>query len=225
MPLWVDAVRRMRNRMPVAAPSEGIHIVLPASRLPLRNISHDDRRRALDLAIPQRDVVFIGDGHHHGMACRSGPISRAATSGRLSCPRYLSMDALTAAMSPPVTPAAACRTPGKKPAISRAATKCANNGGRRRRQVDGVSADHRRVLESVASTDRKRDAEETPPPGGDFDGDWNAARSLVQGVSEPAARLYGCEAPAVARLTRQWYLMPLISGGSTGRCTRRAART
>ncbi|HET6616132.1 MAG TPA: FAD-dependent oxidoreductase, partial [Dehalococcoidia bacterium] len=60
---WVDAVRRMDD---AAAPtqlhlSKGVHVVLPASRVPLRNIVvMNARDRRSIFAIPQREVVYIG---------------------------------------------------------------------------------------------------------------------------------------------------------------------
>ncbi|MBI5284167.1 MAG: glycerol-3-phosphate dehydrogenase/oxidase [Chloroflexi bacterium] len=218
---WVDAVRRMEEP---DAPSQlhlskGVHVVLPASRLPLHNIlvmTTADGRSIF--AIPQRDVVFIGTTdttYEHGPQVWPG-ISAADVDYLLEpLPRYLSMDALsrsdvTAAWSG-LRPLVAQR--GKKPAdISRSdevllspAGVVTVAGGK----LTGYRPTVERVLESIAQVLGRKlpDVDEPPLPGGDFDGDLaRLARSLVEefGISEGTgarlAKLYGCEAPAVVRL-------------------------
>ncbi len=232
---WVDAVRRMEEP---DAPSQlhlskGVHVVLPAARLPLRNIlvmTTTDGRSIF--AIPQRDVVFIGTTdttYEHGPQIWPD-ISAGDVDYLLEpLPRYLSMDALTgndvtsawSGLRPLVA------QPGKKPAdisrsdevlLTRAGVVTVAGG-----KLTGYRPTVERILESVAKVLGRElpDAEEPALPGGDFDGDLERlARSLVEefGVSKPAsarlARLYGCEAPAVARLGAAPLAAaaPLISG-------------
>jgi glycerol-3-phosphate dehydrogenase len=218
---WVDAVRHMEEPDAPAQLhlSKGVHVVLPASRLPLRNIlvmGTGDGRSIF--AIRQRDVVFIGTTdttYEHGP--RVWPeISIADVEYLLEpLPRYLSVEPMT---SRDVTAAWSglrplVAQPGKKAAdisrgdevlLSRAGVVTVAGG-----KLTGYRPTVERVLECVARVRGRElpDAEEGPLPGGDFDGDLDRlSRSLVKefGISEPVgarlARLYGCEAPAVARL-------------------------
>ncbi len=216
---WVEAVQRMEEREAPALLhlSKGVHIVLPATRVPLRNIllmNSGDGRSIF--AIRQRDVVFIGTTdttYEHGP--RVWPdISIEDVEYLLEpLPRYLSVEPLTpsdvtAAWSG-LRPLVA--QPGKKPAdISRSDEVLLGRfgvvtvaGGK----LTGYRPTVERVLETVAEVLGRElpDAEEGPLPGGDFDGDLDRlARSLVEkfGVSETVGarlvRLYGCEASEVA---------------------------
>lgn len=218
---WVDAVRRLED--PDAATqlhlSKGVHIVLPASRLPLRNIIvMNARDRRSIFAIPQRDVVFIGTTdttYEHGPQVWPD-ISRDDVEYLLEpLGRYLS--APTPAVSDVTAAWAGLRPlvaqPGKKPTdISRADEVLVSPtgvvtvaGGK----LTGYRPTVERVLQDVARVlDRTlADVEEGPLPGGDFDGDLDRlARSLTDefGVTDRAAgrlaRLYGAEASGVARL-------------------------
>jgi glycerol-3-phosphate dehydrogenase len=218
---WVDAVRRLEEP---DAPSQlhlskGVHVVVPASRLPLHNIlvmTTGDGRSIF--AIPQRDVVFIGttdSTYEHGPQVWPDISVDDVEYLIEPLPRFLSMDALklsdvTAAWAG-LRPLVA--QPGKKPTdISRSdevllgpAGVVTVAGGK----LTGYRPTVQRVLDTVAKALNRElpDAQEPPLPGGDFDGDLDRlARALVEefGVSERVgarmARLYGCEAPAVARL-------------------------
>jgi len=218
---WVDAVRRMEEPDAPAQLhlSKGVHVVLPASRLPLRNILVMNARDGRSLfAIRQRDVVFIGTTdttYEHGP--QVWPEISIDDVEYLLEPltRYLSVEPLTrsdvtAAWSG-LRPLVA--QPGKKPAdisrgdevlLSRAGVVTVAGG-----KLTGYRPTVERVLESVARVLGRElaAADEGPLPGGDFDGDLGRlARSFVEefGISEPVgarlARLYGCEAPEVARL-------------------------
>ena len=232
---WIDAVRRMEEPDAPAQLhlSKGVHVVLPASRLPLRNIlvmSTGDGRSIF--AIRQRDVVFIGTTdttYEHGPQVWPD-ISIDDVEYLLEpLPRYLSVEPLTrsdviAAWSG-LRPLVA--QPGKKPAdisrsdevlLSRAGVVTVAGG-----KLTGYRPTVERVLESVARVLGRElpGAEEGPLPGGDFDGDLERlARSLVEefGISEPVgarlARLYGCEAAEVARLgaTPAAENAPLLNG-------------
>ncbi|MDE3096251.1 MAG: glycerol-3-phosphate dehydrogenase/oxidase [Chloroflexota bacterium] len=218
---WVDAVRRMEE--PDAPPqlhlSKGVHVVLPASRLPLRNIVVMRTRDGRSIfAIPRRDVVFIGTTD---TTWTQGPrvwpeISTEDVAYLLEpLARYLSIEPpgpadVTAAWSG-LRPLVA--QPGKKPAdvsrsdevrLGRAGVVTVAGG-----KLTGYRPTVERVLGTVARVLRRElpRAEEGPLPGGAFDGDLDRlARSLVEefsvdgAVGARLARLYGCEAPAVARL-------------------------
>lgn len=216
---WVDAVRRMDE--PDADTqlhlSKGVHIVLPASRLPLRNIVVMNARDGRSLfAIPQRDVVFIGTTdttYEHGPKVWPD-VSRDDVEYLLEpLGRYLSVappavsdvNAAWAGLRPLVA------QPGKKPAdISRADEVFVSPSGVvtvAGGKLTGYRPTVERVLEDVARVlDRTLpDVGECALPGGDFDGDLDRlARSLVDefGVSDRAAprlaRLYGREAADVA---------------------------
>jgi glycerol-3-phosphate dehydrogenase len=182
---WVDAVRRMEEPDAPAQLhlSKGVHVVLPASRLPLRNIlvmSTSDGRSIF--AIRQRDVVFIGTTdttYEHGPQVWPD-ISIDDVEYLLEpLPRYLSVEPLTrsdvtAAWSG-LRPLVA--QPGKKPAdisrgdevlLSRAGVVTVAGG-----KLTGYRPTVERALESVARVLGRElpDAEEGPLPGGDFDGD------------------------------------------------------
>jgi glycerol-3-phosphate dehydrogenase len=193
--------------------------VLPASRVPLRNIVvMNARDRRSIFAIPQREVVYIGTTdttYDHGPQVWPD-ISRDDVDYLLEpLGRYLSVEPPTvrdvtaawAGLRPLVA------QPGKKPTdISRADEVLVSPtgvvtvaGGK----LTGYRPTVERVLQDVARVlDRTLpDVEEGPLPGGDFDGDLDRlAGSLTRefGVTDRAAarlaRLYGCEAADVLRL-------------------------
>jgi glycerol-3-phosphate dehydrogenase len=218
---WVEAVRRMEEPDAPALLhlSKGVHVVVPASRVPLRNMllfSRGDGRSTF--AIRQRDVVFIGTTdttYEHGpqvwpeISIEDVQYLLEPISHLLSVEPLTPSD-VTAAWSG-LRPLLA--EPGKKPTdisrkdevmVSPAGVVTVAGG-----KLTGYRPTVERVLGSVAQVLGRElpDVEEGPLPGGDFDGDLDRlARSLVEefGVSETVgarlARLYGCEAPEVAGL-------------------------
>jgi glycerol-3-phosphate dehydrogenase len=218
---WVDVVRRMEDSDAPAHLhlSKGVHVVLPASRVPLRNIllmNTPDGRSIF--AIRQRDVVFIGTtdtSYEHGPQVWP-EISLDDVEYLLEpLPRYLSIDPVsekdvTAAWSG-LRPLVA--EPGKKPTdisrsdeveVSRTGVVTIAGG-----KLTGYRPTVERALANIAGVlDRGLpDVEERSLPGGDFDGNLDRlARSLSSefGISERVShrlvRLYGCEAADVARL-------------------------
>jgi glycerol-3-phosphate dehydrogenase len=202
---WVEAVRRMAEPEAPALLhlSKGVHVVLPASRLPLRNVllfGVGDGRTIF--AIRQRDAVIVGTTdttYEHGP--RLWPDISLDDVEYLIEPlsRYLSIEPLTpsdvtAAWSG-LRPLVA--QPGKEPTeISREdevllspAGVVTVAGGK----LTGYRPTAQRVLRSVAEVLSRKlpDFEEDALPGGDFDGDLDRlARSLVEelGVSEAAGR-------------------------------------
>lgn len=232
---WVDAVRRMEEPRASAHLhlSKGVHVVLPATRLPLRNIlvmNPGDGRSIF--AIPQRDVVFIGTTdttYEHGPQVWPGISIDDVEYLLRPLPRYLSVEPLsrrdvTAAWSG-LRPLVA--QPGKKPTdvsrrdevlVSRAGVVTVAGG-----KLTGYRPTVERVLGSVALVLGRElpAADEGPLPGGDFDGDLDRlARSLAgefgisESVSGRLARLYGCEAAEVASLEAKPVAenAPLITG-------------
>jgi glycerol-3-phosphate dehydrogenase len=218
---WVEAVRRMDE--PEARSllhlSKGVHVVLPASRLPLRNFLLARARDGRTIcATPQRDVVIVGTTdttYEHGP--QVWPDISLDDVEYLIEPlsRYLSIEPLTpgnvtAAWSG-LRPLVA--EPGKKPTeisrkdevmVSRSGVVTVAGG-----KLTGYRPTVQRVLRRVAEILGRElpDFEEDALPGGDFDGDLDRlAQSLVEefAVSESAAarlaRLYGCEAAEVAGL-------------------------
>ncbi len=216
---WVDAVRRLEAP---AAPdtlhlSKGVHVVLPASRVPLRNILllHTADKRTI-FAIPRGEVIFIGTTdttYDCGPRIWPGVTTEDVDYLLEPLARYLTADRVTAADV--ITAWSGLRPlvaqPGKKPTETSRSDEVAVGpagvvtvaGGK----LTGYRPTVERVLRTVAgllgTTLPSDPAEELP--GGDFDGDLERlARSLVDefGVSETAAarlaRLYGAEAQQVA---------------------------
>jgi glycerol-3-phosphate dehydrogenase len=218
---WVETVRRMEEPDAPALLhlSKGVHVVLPASRLPLRNFflaRAGDGRTVC--ATRQRDVVIVGTTdttYEHGP--QFWPDISLDDVEYLIEPlsRYLSIEPLTpsdvtAAWSG-LRPLVA--QPGKKPTevsrkdevlVSPAGVVTVAGG-----KLTGYRPTVQRVLRSVAEVLGRElpDFEEDALPGGGFDGDLDRlAQSLIEefAVSEGSAarlaRLYGCEAAEVASL-------------------------
>jgi glycerol-3-phosphate dehydrogenase len=199
--------------------SKGVHVVLPASRVPLRNIlllSPGDGRSIF--AIRRGDVVFLGTTdttYEHGPGLWPEVSLEDVQYLIEPLSRYLSIEPVTP--SEVITAWSGLRPlvaePGKKPtdisrkdevAVSRAGVVTVAGG-----KLTGYRPTVERVLQSVAQVLGRElpDVNEGPLPGGDFDGDLDRlARSLVGqfGVSEATgarlARLYGCESPEVAAM-------------------------
>jgi len=217
---WVDAVRRLED--PGAPPrlhlSKGIHVGLPAARLPIRHIPVmvNSNGRSI-LATPRGDIVFLGttDESFPGGAVAEPLAERAEVESLLEpIPRYFDTPPVQAKEC--VTAWAGLRPliaePGKAPVemsrrdeLTFGPTGMLTIAGGKLTGYRRMGAD---VVERVAEAlDRSlapaRD-EDAPRPGGDFDGDLDAlARRLAAATAiDPAAadrlvRLYGTEAEAV----------------------------
>jgi glycerol-3-phosphate dehydrogenase len=220
---WVDAVRALEA--PGAPPrlqlSKGVHVVLPAARLPLRHVVivvAADRRSIF--AVPRGRMVYVGttdtswsDGDplwpeigRADVEYLLEPLPRTFTVGP---PRPADVVGAWAGLRPLIA------EPGKPPAeVSRhdevwigPARVVTIAGGK----LTGYRPMARAALERAAELAGLRLAppppEEPPLPGGDFAGDLAALAARVaretglpEGCAARLARLYGAEATAVAAL-------------------------
>jgi glycerol-3-phosphate dehydrogenase len=229
---WVDAVRRLED--PGAAPllllSRGIHVSLPAARLPLRHmwvLGMPDSRSIF--AIPRGPVVYVGTtdtAYPRGAELEPEIVSEDVEYLLAALPRHFAVEpvkpedcvAAWAGLRPLIA------EPGKKPGeISRRdeilvgpAGVVTIAGGK----LTGYRPMTRRAVEQVASAIGARLApvppDDEPLPGGDVGRDLDAAaRALARehGLGEAAAlrliRLYGGEAGALLGCGAE----PLVAGG------------
>jgi glycerol-3-phosphate dehydrogenase len=217
---WVDAVRALESEgaRPRLHLSEGIHVVVPAERLPVRNMiimSTADRRSVF--AIRRGAGVFIGTTDtSYPEGDETWPRIRRQDVEYLLAP--VARDLACEPLSPEDVVAAWA---GLRPLIAeegKAAVEISRKDevwiGPRRvvtiagGKLTGYRPMARTTLERAAETCGLRLApppgEEPPLPGGDFEGelgDLAAALVREQGLAEPVARrlagLYGSEASAV----------------------------
>jgi glycerol-3-phosphate dehydrogenase len=224
---WVEALQKLEN--PQAPPllhlSKGIHISIPASKLPIRNLlvlTAKDKRRIFVLR--RGDVVYIGttdETYSRGaeiwpkielpeVEYLLEPIPRHFTCGPFAATEVIGAWA------------------GLRPLIADPTQKDPTELSRRDElllgplgiisvaggKLTGYRGMARRVLESVAERLDRAIAEggedNEPLPGGDFDGDLDAlATRLAQShgldarTSERLARLFGSEAEQVLALGSQ----------------------
>lgn len=220
---WVEAVQRLEN--PGAAPflhlSKGIHISIPASKLPIRNLlvlNTQDKRRIF--ALRRGEVAYVGTTDTtYEPGAEIWPKIEAEDVDYLLEPiaRYFSCGPIGRA---DVVGAWA----GLRPLIADPTKKNPSELSRRDEllfgplgvlsiaggKLTGYRGMARRVLETVAERiDRPipEPAEEPPLPGGDFDGDLEklagrlaAAHSLDTVTASRLAGLYGAEAEQVLGL-------------------------
>jgi glycerol-3-phosphate dehydrogenase len=246
---WVEALRRLEDP---AAPSllhlsKGVHIGIPASRLPVRHLlllSTDDRRGIF--ALRRDEIVFIGTTD---TTYKRGPdlwprISRADVEYLLApLSHYFANGKLVpedvrtawAGLRPLVA------EPGKPPTdisrkdeilVGRAGVVTIAGG-----KLTGYRPTALRTLERVARVLGRAlpEASEGPPlPGGDFAGDLEALAiglSRETGVTSACAlrlaRLYGSEAAEVVRLGAESLApgAPVIAGEVDWAVSREAAAT
>jgi glycerol-3-phosphate dehydrogenase len=224
---WVEALQKLEN--PEAAPllhlSKGIHVSIPASRLPIRNLlvlTAKDKRRIF--AIRRGDVVYIGTTDEtHGHGAQVWPKIELAEVEYLlePIPRYFTCE--------PLTPADVIGAwAGLRPLIADPTKKDPTELSRRDElligplgiisvaggKLTGFRGMARRVLESVAERLGRTlapDAEpDEPLPGGNFDGDLDAlagrlaaGHGLGEHSSARLALLFGAEAEQVLALGAQ----------------------
>ncbi|PRQ05033.1 Aerobic glycerol-3-phosphate dehydrogenase [Enhygromyxa salina] len=230
---WVEAIQRLEN--PAASPllhlSKGIHISIPASKLPVRNLlvlDTSDKRRIF--AIRRGDVVYIGttDTTYEPGAEVWPTIERedvdyllAPVSDYFSCGPLGPGDIVGAwaGLRPLIAdptkknPAELSRRDelllGPLGILSVAGGKLTGYRGMARRVLDSVAEGLGRALPEPG--------DEPPLPGGDFDGDLKALASHLgqtHDLDEPTAgrlaRLFGTEAEQVLALGAQ----PLYPGAT-----------
>jgi glycerol-3-phosphate dehydrogenase len=228
---WVEAVRRLED---ASAPSllhlsKGVHVVLPAARLPVRHIvilGTADRRSLF--AIPRGDVVYVGttDTSYTGTTDVWPSITREDVTYLLEpIPRSFDVEpirpeecvAAWSGLRPLIAQSGKPPTEisrrdeiwiGKAGVVSIAGGKLT---GYRKMAAGAVEC----VVRALGGTFREAPADE-PLPGGDFAGDLaTLAHALARGFAlDPLAaarlaRLYGSEAEAVI----QCGASPILPGG------------
>ncbi len=219
---WVEAVRRLED--PSAPPllhlSKGVHIVLPASRLPVRHVAilgAADKRSIF--AIPRGDVVYVGttDTSYGSRADLWPEITREDVAYLLD-PLSHAFDVEPVRIDECVSAWAGLRPliaqPGKRPTeISRRdeiwvgpAGVVSIAGGKLTGYRKMATQTVERVARETGATLRAAAGDE-PLPGGDFDGDLGALgaalakrHGLAPLTASRVARLYGNEADAVVAL-------------------------
>jgi glycerol-3-phosphate dehydrogenase len=220
---WVEAVQRLEN--PDAKPflhlSKGIHISIPATKLPIRNLlvlNTQDKRRLF--ALRRGDVVYVGttDTTYEPGAeiwpsidpedvdyllepvnryFTSGPLGRADVVGAWAGLRPLIADPTKK------NPSELSRRDellyGPLGVLSIAGGKLTGYRGMARRVLETIEDRLDRPIPELV--------DEPPLPGGDFDGDLAALASRLRdahGLDEPTAarlaRLFGAEADQVVAL-------------------------
>jgi len=208
---WVEAVRRLE--VPDAPAwlhlSKGVHVGIPAARLPLRQIAilgATDKRSIF--AIPRGDLVYFGttDTSYGQGADPEPPVLREDVEYLLEAvPRYFATEPLRTAdcvsawagLRPLIAEA------GKAPAelsrrdeiaLSPSGVVTIAGGkltGYRKMGIDVIA----RVGEVLGASLAPARGEDAPLPGGDFDGDLDA---LARGV----AKAHGIDARTALRLAR-----------------------
>ncbi len=228
---WVEAVRRLEN---ASAPSllhlsKGIHVVLPAERVPVRQIvilGAADKRSIF--AVPRGDVVYVGttDTSYTGPTDVWPAITREDVAYLLE-PLSRTLDVEPVRPDEVVSAWSGLRPliaqPGKLPTeISRRdeiwvgpAGVLTIAGGKLTGYRKMAASAVQRVAESLGAKLRETSTEE-PLPGGDFAGDLDTlAGALARGfgldglAAARLARLYGAEAEAVAKRGAA----PVLPGG------------
>jgi glycerol-3-phosphate dehydrogenase len=217
---WVEAVRSLED--PAAAPllhlSKGVHVVLPAERLPVRNmIALTARDRRSTFVVRRGPVVYLGttDTSYADQADVWPEITLEDVEYLLEpIPRYFAVErvkaeeciAAWAGLRPLIAEQGKAPTEisrrdeiliGPSRVVTIAGGKLTGYRLMARRSVE-------RVAELIERSLAPPPALETPLPGGDFDGRLEVLeQALVQehGVPRAAAwrlvRAYGTEAPAV----------------------------
>jgi len=230
---WVEAIRRLEDAAapPLLHLSKGVHIVVPATRLPIRNIlflETEDKRSIF--VIRRGECVYIGTTdatYDHGSDLWP-PIDRADVEYLLRPPsRALDVDPLRledvigawAGLRPLIA------QPGKAPSeISRRdeilvgpARVITLAGGKLTGFRLMAQAAVEKAAEIAGLEPAPTPADEAPLPGGDFDGSLEPLeKGLVadSGISSVCAarlvRLYGTEAREVV----QFGVEPLVPGTS-----------
>ena len=230
---WVDRVHHLEDPQAPARLhlSKGIHVVLPAERLPVRNIvilGAADRRSIF--VIRRGDAVFIGTTDtSYERGCETWPLIEREDVEYLLAP--IARDFSVEAVAPEEVVASwsglrpLIAEPGKKAhEISRrdeiwiGARRVVSVAGGK---LTGYRPMTRTAVEKAAGVCELRlespPAREAPLPGGDFDGDLEALSARLQRETglEPAAAvrmigLYGTEASEVVGRGSD----PLVPGAS-----------
>ncbi len=229
---WVEGVRALDE--PGAPPllhlSRGIHVVVRAERLPVRNhiiLGTEDRRSIF--AIPRGDCVYLGTTDtSHPRGAELWPRIEVEDVEYLCDPvrRYFDTDPITpddcvaawAGLRPLIAqPGKQAREISRRDEIWLAASGLISVAGGK---LTGYRKMASSVMEKVGDVLGRRfgppPEEDEPLPGGDFAGEVSvlavrlaAASGIGEACARRLARLYGCEAEAVASRDAD----PLVPGG------------
>jgi glycerol-3-phosphate dehydrogenase len=218
---WVDALARLEDpgARPMLQLSKGVHLTLPAERLPLRNLLYlkaaDGR---LVFAIPRGACVYVGTTDTPHPQPELWPrVSRADVAYLLELlPRYLRATPLdgSAVSGAWAGLRALVAQPGRPPgevsrrdALRVGPARVVHMAGGK---LTGYRPEARRALRragEVFGFELREPGPEPPLPGGDFDGDVEALEralctdlALAPRAAARLARLHGSEAGAVAKL-------------------------
>ena len=209
--------------------SKGVHVVLPASKLPLKNLvvmSTRDKRSIF--AIPRGDIVYLGttDTSYHGDRWLWPEIDREDVEYLLEpVTRHfdlpaLGVDDVVAAWSglrPLIAePGKAAKEMSRKDEIWTGEGGMLTIAGGKLTGFRKMAEDVLDAVAEVSGTSLPAPPGPTVLPGGDFDGDVGALAArlpgtdnLGAGCAERLARLYGTEAGAVLELGAE----PVVPGG------------
>jgi glycerol-3-phosphate dehydrogenase len=228
---WVEAVQRLEDpeARPILHLSKGVHIVVDAARLPVRNmlvLNTSDRRSIF--VIPRHGVVYIGttdttyeDGYDLWPSITREDVEYLLATVNESCDvAALSVDHVLAAwagLRPLIAePGKPSRELSRKEEIRVGPAGLVTIAGGK---LTGFRPMAQQTLERAAELfdlDLAPEVEgQVPLPGGEFDGDLDALAlrlSAQHGVTsetaERLARCYGSE----ARLVAEAGTRPLVSG-------------
>ena len=220
---WVEAIQKLEDRdaKPLLHLSKGIHISLPASKLPVRNLlvlNTKDKRRIF--AIRRGDVVYVGTTdttyepgaevwpkiEAEDVDYLLEPIPRHFTCGKLERKDVVGAWAGLRPLIADPTKKNPSELSRRDELLLGPAGVLSVAGGK----LTGYRGMARRVLESVAERLGRLLPEppnEPPLPGGDFDGDLNglgsrlaAKHGLPERSAARIARLFGAESEQVLAL-------------------------
>jgi len=231
---WAETVARLETgageeRASRLHLSKGVHVVVPASKLPIRNLvvmGTPDKRSIF--AIPRGDTVYLGttDTSYHGDRWLWPEIKREDVTYLLEpITRYFDLPALSpddvvaawSGLRPLIAePGKAAREMSRKDEIWTGEGGMLTIAGGKLTGFRKMAED---VMDAVARSRGETLPEApgpTPLPGGDFDGDLDALAARLPGVgnlghgcAERLARLYGDEAEQVLAMGAE----PLVPGG------------
>lgn len=231
---WAETVAQLEAERAEGEPSrlhlsKGVHVVVPAAKLPIRNLivmNMPDKRSIF--AIPRGDTVYLGttDTSYHGDRWLWPEIDRDDVTYLLEpITRYFDVPALApedvvaawSGLRPLIAqPGKAAKEMSRKDEIWTGAGGMLTIAG-------GKLTGFRKMAEQVMDAVAKARGITLPPapgptplPGGDFDGDLDALAARLPGAGNLGAacaqrlvRMYGSEAPDVLALGAE----PLVPGG------------
>ncbi|MCG8588054.1 MAG: glycerol-3-phosphate dehydrogenase/oxidase [Proteobacteria bacterium] len=215
---WVEAVRALDE--PEAAPvlhlSKGIHVTLPAERLPVRQIvivGTEDKRSIF--VVPRGDTVYVGTTDTScGRGADRWPVATREDVEYLLRPleKLFTVRGLSpsdcigawAGLRPLVAePGKRAREMSRRDEIWIGRSGLVSIAGGKLTGYRKMAEEALDAVGRVLGREPAAAADDTPLPGGDFDGDLGAAaasltaRGVAPRAAERLVRLYGSEAPLV----------------------------